>query len=124
MTTRKQNLIALRDALVAGEVIQAHKASMLWPTTYSKLPGRDMPWLDLCKGSQGEMNAALAFVAAVLPEWVWFCGRIHKHSGDFTAVVSMTPHPDTDLSQVFASTPALALTIAALNALIELEPKP
>lgn len=120
--TRKENLIAMRDAMVAGEIIQSSDASMLWPTTYNKETGENiLPWRYLCKGSQGSMDAALAFVAAVLPRWVWCCGHLHGYSGSFTAVVSRTPHPDSDQAKTFASNPALALILAALEALIEME---
>ena len=62
--TRIAKLIALRDAVKEGRVIQACDAVEAFPMRADDMA---LPWLDACKASQCDMNAALAFHEAVLP---------------------------------------------------------
>ena len=59
--TRKEELIKLRDTVKAGGVIQAIDARALWP-------GIGV-WGEVCRASQGSLDAAKAMHEAVLPGW-------------------------------------------------------
>jgi len=113
MTTRKQNLTALRDAMVAG--------SWYGDTTEFFT---EKCHIDCFNAVVGDMNAAIAFVAAVLPGWRWEVYITGKYpgmilgspTGPYGASIGLVTN-----YHATASTPALALTVAALNALVELE---
>jgi len=59
--TRKESLISLRDTVKAGGVIRAIDARALWP-------GIGV-WGEVCRASQGSLDAAKAMHEAVLPGW-------------------------------------------------------
>lgn len=106
--TRKENLIALRDAVVAGDTgadifrdIWCHEKAFTMETAI----GIKRAFLN------GDMNAALAFVAEVLPGWEWQIDR------DGARVWIDNPDKGPFASECHPV--SRALLIAALNALIE-----
>jgi hypothetical protein len=105
--TKLDALRGLYDAVKAGEVIQSTDAVAVFPM--DALAQR-LPWLDLCKASQGSVDAALALIAATLPGYVWAAGP--DYAGLFYGRRSHLESADT---------PATALLLANLAALIAIE---
>lgn len=117
--THKDNLIKLRDAVVKE---RPPRKEVYWRADPCGL-GQARRFLS--DAARGDMNAALAFVAEVLPNTVFeisywpnfsWCVELkstHEHDGEHW-------HGKDDYTvNGRAATPARALLIAALNALIE-----
>jgi len=111
--TRKENLIAMRDSVVAGD----------WPGDYedTRKCGFNPHSFGLNKAGRvwdaynSDMNAALAFVAEVLPDGsTWEYDSAHGY-----CVVGYGPWPKA--YEANDDIPSRALLIAALNALIAME---
>ena len=101
--TRKEALIALRDAVREGNVVTAIDARNLWPEIGI--------WLECCKASQGSLDAAKALHEAVLPGWEWNLGpsnaKVNPYNG--SPLKSWSGRADN---------PARAWLLAILEALI------
>jgi hypothetical protein len=118
--TRLAKLTALYDAAKDGREIA-------WG--FAASPSRKafpIDWHNAMNASLGDMNAALAFHNAVLPGWRvetlhqfaaghWLAGVYHPQGEDWP---KWTPYPTHGAT---AATPALALFLADLAALIEME---
>jgi hypothetical protein len=117
MTNRKQALIELRDKAAVGEVVQAIDARALWPEISI--------WGEVCRASQGSVDAALAFLAAVLPNWtvnqLWQLRHPKngmKPTGQWECLLFAALESRFAHASAKAETPARALLLATLNALI------
>lgn len=106
--TRIAKLIALRDAVKEGRVIQACDAVEAFP----------MRAVKACKASQCDMNAALAFHEAVLPG-----ALVSSMDQDSRRrwYVTLTDIRGQFLAHNGASHPAIALLLADITALIAIE---
>jgi hypothetical protein len=109
--THKDNLIKLRDAVAKDK---PPRKEVYWRADPCGL-GKARRFLS--DAARGDMNAVLAFVAEVLPGWS--VPHLSQGKKIWYAVLS------GELSPYYAygnsPTPARALLIAALNALIEME---
>lgn len=106
--TRKADLIALRDAVQAGEPNRSDG------TLYRLFADDWVHAWDVI--DRGSVDAALAFLAAVLPEWHFDVAT----SADGLAYYAHVSSPG-EFRKVFmatSETPARALLLATLNALI------
>ena len=120
MTERKAALIALRDAVRGGEILQAVDAVEAFPMT----PTGDVAWLHACKASQGSLDAARALHDAVLPGWaVANIGQAcWDGSGGWRVWITSKEYlTDMTSASAAADTPARAWLLAILEALIAQE---
>lgn len=110
----RDDLIALRDAVQTGDFVnfriiakvlvsEARDIGQLWPSH------------DAQKAMSGSVDAALAFFAAMLPGWR--IEEMHQKWGG-TWYANIERKNDLAICTATAETPALALLIATLNALI------
>lgn len=114
--SRRDDLIALRDAVQAGE---------WFPGLAQRSIGGVQSYHSARKAFEGSVDAALAFLAAVLPKWTvnGLTQLRHPDNGMkptgqwdcfmFAALEDRFAH-----SSAQAETPARALLLATLNALI------
>ena len=122
--SRRDDLIALRDAVRAGDFVKFRIIAKVLASE-SRDIGKTWPSHDAQKAMSGSVDAALAFFAAVLPEWTvnGLTQLRHPDNGMkptgqwdclmFAAFESRFAH-----SSAQAETPARALLLATLNALI------
>jgi hypothetical protein len=108
--THKDNLIKLLDAVVKE---RPPRKEVYWRADPCGL-GQSRRFLS--DAARGDMNAVLTFVAEVLPGWFYLIG-----SGPKGIDASVTKKKQARKYFGQADTPARALLIAALNALIEME---
>ena len=120
--SRRDDLIALRDAVQAGKAFRLDDPQRKARTAeYPCLGGYYED--NMAYGAfHGSVDAALVFLTAVLPGWklqalqqfesgTWY-SKIYKPMTDWP---KWTPFPEAEAS---AETPARALLLATLNALI------
>ena len=113
MTDRLANLVAVKTAVEAGVWDHDTVARWLWSQ-----PGRLYGFAHAA--FNGSTDAALALLAAVLPGWGWQAWS-GPAGGYFAAVDERDPWEAVEHS---APTPARALLLATLAALIEREGQP
>jgi hypothetical protein len=112
--TRLEALRGLYDAVKVGKVIQPADAVDVFPMHAESM---SLPWLDLCKASQGDMNAALALIAATLPGWDYQLWNLGTDEAGADLI-----HPDySGPIHEIARNQATALLLACLAALIAVE---
>jgi hypothetical protein len=116
----KQALIELRDRVAAGSA-----PDILFYTWRDGLSGTRVESKRMIKAYNGSLDAAVAFLEAVLPDWIvlaiqqfeignlWLATICHPQGEDWP---KWTPYPETSAR---SDTPARALLLATLSALIE-----
>jgi hypothetical protein len=113
--TRLAKLTAMYDAVKEGTADDVSHIYLFWECFPTETP----PVSDVARlatrAANGDMNAALAFHNAVLPGWIYNIAREYCHV--------FPPHDNGDQEAIThcAATPALALFLADMAALIELE---
>ena len=121
-TDRRAALVALKDAVVVGDDAAFRRANRAVFST----PCQDMT-AQMCVRNayyayKGSMNDALALLGAVLPGWgMGIIGPMS--SGEYHATV-LPRQDDPPEYHGNAPTPARALLLATLSALIEQEAQP
>lgn len=109
MTDRKANLIALREAIVSEK----------WQGKIGPMcDAIALDGIEIMRAVVGDMNSAIDFVASALPGWTWRIGTLT--TSGFIAWIYQAGRWRIGSSRA-APTPALALTLAALDALIAKE---
>ena len=125
-TDRRAALVALKDAVEAGEFLDLDPKS----PRFNKFMRAAEPALDLGANPASawraycfnDVNAALALLGAVLPGWgMGIIGPMS--SGEYRATV-LPRQDDPPEYHGNAPTPARALLLATLAALVEKEPQP
>ena len=112
-TDRRAALVALKDAVEAG-TLPDHDADLV------KLP-REW-WEHVVFANSGSTDAALALLGAVLPGVQW--AIYSRPPGVVASIIADDPSGDLTEFNEFAATPARALLLAILAALIEQEAQP
>jgi hypothetical protein len=118
MTPRLANLIALRDAVKEGRNLcdlQRLAALCDFPNPTEGMPAWRLVFIACNSENMRAMGAALAFHEKVLPGTPW---NIWQSGDEYGCNISGLM--DTE----YASTPAVALFLADMAALIEKEPTP
>ena len=111
--TRYQALTDLLSKVEAGDAVAFDPA--FERALY--FPAQDMNRVYLANdANKGDLNAAVSLLGAVLPGWVWNLAPTYAH------VMPPTDNGDQQASSGSADTPARALLIAILKALLEQEP--
>jgi len=109
MSDRKKDLIALREKV---------RAKGRWCMPNFK-PIEGVPDNTLIQAISGALDAALALLEATLPGWAF--GVIGPRSNDKFEAMVIQRQDEPDYFEASAATPALALVLAILEALIERE---
>ena len=115
---RRAALLALKDAVEAGEFPGGKNGPVrrLWP--YHRHEDQDLGLIAHC-AFDNDMNAALALLGAVLPRVHW--AIFSQTTPEFVASIIVS-HPDgPDEYDGVAPTPARALLLAIIKALIAQE---
>ena len=114
----KQALIELRDSVAAGKehYLVGKIAEVFGPFDE---PERGKSWLAY-NAWQGSLDAAVAFLEAVLPGWVYVVANTSPYKDDHSICAVFPRSEDPEKSfEAEADTPARALLLATLDALIE-----
>lgn len=121
---RREALEALRDKVKAGE----------FPTTWRELNKAGLAYgsygLDMrgfaWEAFNGSQDAAVKLLETVLPGWDWLLTNEGKHAGEAEGPVASLARPDLGPDDTFicsSKTPACALLLSILSALISETPK-
>ena len=105
----KQDLIKLRDKVAAG-----NRGDGL--NTVSVFGDNNGPAMLAAEAFDGSVDAAIEFLEAVLPDWDWM-SAVDAH-GERYFVLERTAD-DYETEETYGDTPARALLLATLDALIE-----
>lgn len=109
----KQSLQELRDK------VDGNKIGPIWYCKPETGFVGEIPRLIYKASYKNSLDAAVAFLKAVLPEWSWGVQRTYE--GSFLASVGQFTAPNMvrNRFETHADTPARALLLATLDALIE-----
>ena len=105
--SRRDDLIALRDAVQAGE---------WFPGLAQRSIGGVQSYHNARKAFEGSVDAALAFLAAALPGWHFDVATSADGLSNYASVSSPAEHRKVHMAD--SRTPARALLLATLKALI------
>ncbi len=114
--TRARDLGRLIEAVEAGDdLVVATAASDI--ASAERNIGQYFPTYDILKAFRGDMNAALALLAELLPEWAFsVVGYDYDDGGKDEANVWPAGYHDEKSALGMSDTPARALLLATLKA--------